>query len=68
MYRLKTVRLYVSFNDGTTWQPLAITRLHGSWRAVVHDPATGYVSLRSLVTDGHGDRTEQTVYRAYAVS
>jgi hypothetical protein len=35
---------------------------------MVHDPATGFVSLRSVVTDVHGDRTEQTVYRAYAVS
>ncbi len=62
------MRVLVSFNDGKTWQRLAITRVHGIWRAVVHDPATGYVSLRSLVTDVHGDSTEQTVYRAYAVS
>ncbi len=68
VYRLKTVRVLVSFNDGKTWQRLATTRVHGIWRAVVHDPATGYVSLRSLVTDVHGDSTEQTVYRAYAVS
>ena len=68
VYRLKTVRVLVSFNDGKTWQRLAITRLHGAWRAAVHDPATGYVSLRSVVTDVHGDSTEQTVYRAYAVS
>jgi hypothetical protein len=67
VYRLKTVRLFASVNGGKTWQPLALTRVAGSWRATVHDPQSGYVSLRSVVTDVHGDSTTQTVYRAYAI-
>ncbi|MGO8960591.1 MAG: hypothetical protein ACLQFR_24925 [Streptosporangiaceae bacterium] len=67
VYRLKSIRLQVSVDGGATWQPLKIVRSDGSWRATVHDPVTGFVSLRSVVTDVHGDRTEQTVYRAYAV-
>ncbi len=68
VYRLSSIRLQVSVDGGKTWRSLQIVRSHGTWRAMVHDPATGFVSLRSVVTDVHGDRTEQTVYRAYAVS
>jgi hypothetical protein len=68
IYRLRTVRLFVSFNDGATWRALTVTRRHGGWSAIVHDPSTGYVSLRSIVADARGDSTEQTVYRAYGVT
>jgi hypothetical protein len=34
----------------------------------VHDPASGYVTLRSVVADSRGDRTTQTIYRAYAIA
>jgi hypothetical protein len=35
---------------------------HGStWLTVVHDPASGYVALRSVVTDSHGDSTAQSI-------
>ncbi|MFD7609024.1 hypothetical protein ACFWAN_53475 [Streptomyces mirabilis] len=33
----------------------------------VHNPASGHVSLRSTVTDTHGDSSTTTVYNAYAV-
>ncbi len=68
VYRLNSIRLQVSVNGGTTWRSLKLIRSHGFWRAAVHDPASGFVSLRSVVTDVHGDRTEQTVYHAYGVS
>ncbi len=68
VYRLKSVTVYASINNGTTWQRLALKAVDGSWLATVHDPSSGYVAIRSVVTDVHGDRTEQTVYRAYAVS
>lgn len=67
-YRLKTVRVQMSINGGKTWQTVRLVR-HGSyWLATVHDPASGYVSLRSTVTDSHGDSTVQTIDRAYAIS
>jgi hypothetical protein len=67
VYRLRTVQLLVSDNGGASWQKIALTRVGSSWQARIRDPASGYVSLRSIVTDVHGDSTEQTVYRAYAV-
>ncbi len=67
VYRLSSLRLQVSVDGGTTWRSVRIVRSHGYWRATVHDPAAGFVSLRSVVTDVHGDRTTQTIYRAYAV-
>jgi hypothetical protein len=67
VYRLRSIRVQVSYNGGATWHSLKLVRSHGSWRASVHHPATGFVSLRSVVTDVHGDRTVETIYRAYAV-
>jgi hypothetical protein len=67
-YRLRTVRVQASFNDGTTWQTVPVTP-HGSyWLAHVPAPASGaFVSLRSIVTDVHGDSTTETIIRAYRV-
>jgi len=67
-YRFTTVRVLASFNDGKSWKQVAVSRHGGNWLAVVHDPASGYVALRSIVTDSHGDRTTQTIYRAYAIT
>jgi hypothetical protein len=67
VYRLTTMRVEASANGGKSWQVLKLTR-HGSyWTAAVADPASGYVALRSIVADAHGDRTVQTIYRAYAI-
>ncbi|HET9898836.1 MAG TPA: hypothetical protein VFQ44_28265 [Streptosporangiaceae bacterium] len=64
-YRLKRVAFQASFNDGANWHPLAAT-LHGSfWVVKVHNPPSGFVSLRSIVTDVHGDSTTETILRAY---
>jgi hypothetical protein len=38
-----------------------------TWQASVHNPASGAVALRSEVTDAAGDRSVETVYRAYAI-
>jgi hypothetical protein len=67
-YALRTVRVLASFNDGITWHQLSVSDKGGSWTAVVHDPASGYVTLRSVVADSRGDRTTQTIYRAYAIA
>ncbi len=68
VYRLKTVEFYVSVNGGSTWRRLSLRRIGSYWQATIADPASGYVTIRSIVTDVHGDVTEQTVYRAYAVT
>jgi hypothetical protein len=38
------------------------------WLATVPDPASGYVALRSTVIDSHGNKSVETIYRAYAIS
>jgi hypothetical protein len=68
VYRLKEVELFVSVDGGAHWRRLKFTRSGSYWKAIIHDPSSGYVAIRSIVTDAHGDQTEQTVYRAYAVT
>ena len=58
----------MSVNDGATWRTLKLTPRGGYWLATVPDPASGYVSLRSVVTDVHGDSTVQTIDRAFAIA
>jgi hypothetical protein len=67
-YPFRTVQVLASFNDGKSWQRVKVSRHGRNWLAVVHDPASGYVALRSIVTDSHGDSTTQTIYRAYAIA
>jgi hypothetical protein len=67
-YSLREVRVLASFNGGQTWHRLTISRSGRDWLAVVHDPASGYVTLRSIVMDVKGDSTTETIYRAYAIA
>jgi hypothetical protein len=67
-YQLRTVQIQMSVNGGTTWRTLTLVRRTGYWLATVPDPARGYVSLRSTVTDVRGDSTVQTIYRAFAIA
>jgi hypothetical protein len=64
---LKTIRIEASFDGGTTWQALRLTRHGGHWTVSVHDPASGFVALRSVVVNTKGDSTTETIYRAYAI-
>jgi hypothetical protein len=64
---LKTVRIEASFDGGQTWHSLALSQRGKYWTAKVHDPASGFVSLRSIVINTKGDRSVQTMYNAYAV-
>jgi hypothetical protein len=45
-----------------------VTRAGGSWLALIHDPTRGFVSLRTTVTDAHGNRTTETINRGYGIS
>ncbi len=65
-YRLKTIKFQASFNGGATWQTLVATAHKGYWLINVAEPVvTGYVSLRSVVTDSHGDSSTETIIDAY---
>ncbi|MFI0421908.1 S8 family peptidase [Spongiactinospora sp. 9N601] len=57
-----------SFDEGKTWGPAPVARVHGQWTALVRNPAAGdFVSLR--VSAGSGDTTfAQTVIRAYGLT
>jgi hypothetical protein len=56
------------FTDGgRSWHAVPVRFSRGAWSASVPDPAAGLVSLRSEVTDSHGDTTTTTVVNAYAV-
>jgi hypothetical protein len=67
-YPFRSVRILASFDGGVSWHQLTISRHGTSGLATVDDPAGGYVALRSVVTDTHGDSTTQTIYRAYAIA
>ncbi len=67
-YAVAAVTVEVSFNNGRTWQRIEV-RGHGtSWQATVHDPLSGYVSLRSTVVDSAHDSSTETIYQAYAIA
>ncbi|HUB37667.1 MAG TPA: hypothetical protein VMA72_02320 [Streptosporangiaceae bacterium] len=66
-HRLRAVRVQVSVNGGKSWRTVRLVR-HGSyWLATVPDPASGGVALRSTVIDSHGNKSVETIYRAYAI-
>lgn len=64
---IRSVRIQASFDGGKTWHQLALTHKGSYWTAEVRDPASGFVSLRSVVTNTAGDSTTQTFYDAYAI-
>ncbi|QIY66459.1 hypothetical protein HEP85_39325 [Streptomyces sp. RPA4-2] len=63
----KSVRVWSSADGGKTWKAAAVKHSGSTWQASVHNPASGVVALRSEVTDSVGDRSVETVYRAYAI-
>jgi hypothetical protein len=63
-----SVKVWASANGGVTWQAVTVKRVNGSWIAYVPNHASGAVSLRSQVTDAHGNYTVESVYRAYAIA
>ncbi|MFI9593494.1 S8 family serine peptidase [Nonomuraea sp. NPDC052265] len=62
------VRLETSSDDGRTWHPIPLTRSPKGWLAMVPNPrTTGFISLRTTVTDTPTTRLTLTIARAYAV-
>lgn len=61
----------VSFDDGATWVPATVNGRSGHYAATFTVPATasgGHVSVRVSAWDAAGNRIDQTVQRAYAVT
>ncbi len=57
-----------SYNDGRTWRQVAAARHKGYWLLTVHDPKSGYVTLRTTTVNSRGVTSVQTIYRAYGIS
>jgi len=73
--QITQLRLWYSTNDGTSWQQAVVSGgVDGHYRVRIADPArgapgtTGFVSLRVEASDLAGDRMNQTVLRAYALT
>ncbi|MEV6205329.1 S8 family serine peptidase [Streptomyces sp. NPDC051771] len=66
---LTSARLAYSYDGGTTWTEAPVSQQDGTWTATVdHAGATGkQVTLRTELTDAHGNSVTQTVVRAYDV-
>ncbi|KRF17653.1 hypothetical protein ASG90_04615 [Nocardioides sp. Soil797] len=66
----RDVRTWVSYDDGSTWQELALKHSsHEAWSArVAHPRSADHVSLRVRATDRRGNSVDQTVLRAYGIS
>jgi hypothetical protein len=68
-YRLTVVRVQASYNNGKSWHDVRLRRSGTTLLALVANPAGGgYVSLRSVVADSRGDKTIETITRAYLVN
>lgn len=66
--RVTGAQVWWSTDDGATWQIAAQTATAGGWRVAVPNPDTGFVSLRTQLTDAHGDTVTETIIRAYQVA
>lgn len=56
----------VSYNDGATWSPAAVSGGGSNWQASVTHPADGeHVSLRAVARDKAGNEVKLTTLRAY---
>ncbi|MFE5914972.1 S8 family serine peptidase [Streptomyces wedmorensis] len=65
-------KVSVSYDDGATWQSVDVERIDGdSFRASYRTPklaaANGFVAVKVEVGDDAGNRTVQTINRAYAL-
>ena len=68
--RVLGATLELSYDDGFTWQRVALERAHGGgWHADVRYPRRGadFVSLKATAWDDAGNRVEQEIIRAYGL-
>ncbi|MFJ4467806.1 S8 family serine peptidase [Streptomyces sp. NPDC089424] len=65
---VSSVRLDVSYDDGTTWHRMRTSRRDGAWTAHLSAPRSAtFVSLRAVATDGTGASISQRVMRAFGL-
>ncbi|SDN10250.1 hypothetical protein SAMN05444921_11924 [Streptomyces wuyuanensis] len=63
-----SVRIEVSYDDGSTWHRQKAVHRDGTWKAFPAAPASAsFVSLRTTATDETGGSVTQTVIRAYGL-
>jgi hypothetical protein len=56
-----------SFNDGKTWHGVSVVKHKGFYTFVVHNPSSGFVTLRTTTVNTRGFSSVQTIYRAYRI-
>lgn len=64
---ITTAAVSVSFDNGTTWQPAAMTGTNGTYTASWSNPAGATPVLRTTATDADGNSITQTVSHAYTI-
>ena len=64
---MRSVRLQYTVDAGAHWHAATVHRSGSSYSAVIANPRSGYVGLKSTVTDTHGGYTTTTVLRAYGI-
>ncbi|MBP2324936.1 subtilisin family serine protease [Kibdelosporangium banguiense] len=66
--KAKTVKVFGSTDDGTTWREFKATQVHGRWLVLPTELRSKQaVSLRVVATAEDGTAVDQTVIRAYLV-
>ena len=65
---VKSLTVLVSTNGGKSWKAVAAKRSGNAWSADVHDPAGGFVSLRTVIVDTSGNSTDEQIDNAYGIS
>ncbi|NUT34878.1 MAG: hypothetical protein HOV79_17615 [Hamadaea sp.] len=67
--QITAAQAWVSFDDGTTWQEVTVTRKGAGFVTTVDQSSAAgkNVSLRVDLTDEHGNGVRQTIIRAYGV-
>ena len=64
---VRSFTVQASFDDGKTWHGVAVVKHRGFWAFVVHNPRSGFVTLRTTTVNTLGFSSVQTVYRAYGI-
>lgn len=64
---VRSVRLLYTVDGGAHWHSAPVHKSGSSFAASITNPRSGYVGLKSTVTDTHGGYTTTTVLRAYGI-
>jgi hypothetical protein len=64
---VRSFTVQASFNDGKTWHGVPVVKHKGFWTFVVPNPSSGFVTLRTVTVNVHGNGSTETIYRAYGI-